>query len=142
MTTETRQVLDLLSQGKVTVDEAERLLRALDSPAASDAAKPAESAKTARWMRVTIDKNVAGGAPKREVSLRMPVSLVRAGIKLGSLIPGGAFSMAGCPDDSDASVRLKLLKINPQQIETLIAEMGDMTIDADDGKAQVRIWCE
>jgi hypothetical protein len=143
MSTETRQVLDLLAQGKVSADEAEKLLRALDAPAASDGdANASASAKTARWVRVTIDKNVPNGAPKREVSLRMPVSLVRAGIKLGSLIPGGAFGMAGCRDDSDARVRLKLLKINPEQIETLIAEMGDMTIDADDGKAQVRIWCE
>lgn len=137
MTTETRQVLDLLSQGKITADEAERLLRALD---ASDAA-PKGSPTQARWLRIAIDRNVPGGSPKRVANLRMPVALVRAGIKLGSLIPGGAFAMAGSADDS-ADVRMKLLKIDPAQLESIVAEMGEMTIDADDGKAQVRIWCE
>jgi hypothetical protein len=138
MTTETRQVLDLLSQGKITADEAERLLRALD---ASDAA-PNGSPTKARWLRIAIDRNVPGGSPKRVANLRMPVSLVRAGIKLGSLIPGGAFAMAGSADDSADGVRMRLLKIDPEQLESIVAEMGEMTIDADDGKAQVRIWCE
>ena len=139
MTTETRQVLDLLAQGKVSVDEAERLLRALDDSGAPAAAEPA---KGPRWVRIAIDRKVPAGSPARVVNLRMPVSIVRAGIKLGSLIPGGAFAAAGCPDDSADGVRLKLLKIDPAQLESILADMGELTIDADDGKAQIRIWCE
>ncbi len=141
MTTETRQVLDLLSAGKITADEAERLLRALDG---GDPATPPDqpSAKTPRWVRIAIDRKVPTGSPARVVNLRMPVSIVRAGIKLGSLIPGGAFATAGCTDDTADGIRLKLLKIDPAQLESILADMGEMTIDAEDGRSQVRIWCE
>ena len=136
MSDEKRRILELLSQGKVTVDEATELLQALGaegSPAAT-AGDPDAPARRARWLRMTIDKNVENGR-KKEVNLRIPAALVRAGVRLGSVIPmeGVKFGVGG---------KGSAAQIDPKDLEELLNNMGETTIDIEGGKAQVRIWCE
>ncbi len=137
MNDERRSVLDMLAKGKITVDEADQLLRAVDSiasePPSADAAAPGEP-RRARWLRVSIDKNTDSGR-KREVNVRIPAALVRAGMKLGSLIPGAdARFVAGASGS--------LAKLDAKQLDELLNNMGEMTVDVENGKAQVKIWCE
>ena len=40
MSDEKRQILEMLSAGKVTVEEAEKLMQAVDTPASESAAQP------------------------------------------------------------------------------------------------------
>ena len=42
-TDDTRRVLDMLSQGKITVDEADRLIKALNTSQPAEAAQPGEA---------------------------------------------------------------------------------------------------
>jgi len=175
MGNETRRILDLLAQGKVTADEAEQLLAAINQPPDAGAASAPSSAesgptvgaasgekKPPKWLRVVIfrvrpDGNVyptqdevsmhlgsAGHftfarARKGEVNVRIPLALVRAGMKLGAMMP----SLAG--EEVNRRMRergIDLSKMDPAHIEEVIKEMGDMTVDVDDGKHQVRIFCE
>jgi hypothetical protein len=57
-TDDTRRILDLLSQGKITVDEADRLIKALAAgqPADSGAADATAGDRRARWFRINIRK--------------------------------------------------------------------------------------
>src|SRR5437763_15924464 len=83
MSEEKRRILELLSQGKVSVQEAERLLAAVEGePTASkESGTPAE--KTPRWLHVTVEKN---DSSKPAVNIRVPLILVRSGMKLGALV--------------------------------------------------------
>jgi SHOCT-like protein len=136
MTDEKHRVLQMLSSGKINVDEAAELLQALESSA--EAAPPASSAgegdgRRARWLRLTLHKKLDGGL-KKEISLRVPATLVRAGVRLGSLLPfGGAGFVVGKKDN--------FAKLDQHQLDELLNSMGEMTIDLD-GKAEVRVWCE
>lgn len=138
MNDERRSILEMLSKGKITVEEADQLLRAVgataaEPPSADDASGTGEP-RRARWLHVTVDKNTDGGR-KREVNVRIPASLVRAGMRIGALIPGAeAGFIAGASG--------KLAKIDAKQIEELLSSMGEMTVDVENGKAQVRLWCE
>ena len=138
MNDERHSILDMLSKGKITVEEADQLLRAVDSiasepPSADAAATPGEP-RRARWLRVTVEKNTDSGR-KREVNVRIPASLVRAGMRIGALIPGAeAGFVAGAGGN--------LAKIDAKQIEELLSNMGEMTVDVENGRAQVRLWCE
>lgn len=137
MNDERRSILVMLSKGKLTVEEAEQLLRAVGpaaEPPSADDASGAGEPRRARWLHVTVDKNTDGGR-KREVNVRIPASLVRAGMRLGALIPG---SEAGFV----AGASGKLAKIDAKQLEELLSSMGEMTVDVENGKAQVRLWCE
>ena len=138
MNDERRSILVMLSKGKLTVEEADELLRAVgvggSEPPSADPAGTTGEPRRARWLHVTVDKNVEGGR-KREVNVRIPASLVRAGMRLGALIPG---SEAGFVAGASGN----LAKIDAKQIEELLSNMGEMTVDVENGKAQVRLWCE
>ncbi len=169
MSEETRRVLDLLAQGKITVDEADRLLAAIrpvstGSAATGAAGKGAATgeAPSPKYLRITVTKTRswpgddgehAGrarmwpghmGGRSREVTLRVPVALVRNGIRLGAMIPGlgGAGLQARL---RERGVDVDLSKIDVDTIDQLVGEFGEMNIDVVSGrggKAQVRITCE
>jgi hypothetical protein len=170
MSEESRRVLDLLAQGKITVDEADRLLAAIGSAPAGSAGAGAEAAEkgaatgtapSPKYLRITITRNRNGsgeGEParrsrmwpgytsghNREVTIRVPVALVRNGMRLGAMIPG----LAG----GDVQARLRergvdvdLSRIDADTIDKLVREFGEMNIDIvkeHGDKAQIRITSE
>jgi hypothetical protein len=147
MSDDTRRILDLLAQGKVTVDEAEQLMGAIGAPPAqaSAAAAPptpddAERPKP-RWVRINVHKTAKEGKHDKDVNIRVPIAIVRSGMRLGALIPG----LAG--DQVAARMRERGLdvdfsKLDAAAIESVLKELGDTNIEIDSGKAQVRITCE
>jgi len=92
MSEETRRVLDLLSQGKVTVEEADQLLRALGANAQGDAAASSPSAEAERpkprFIRINVHKAANDRRGPEDVNIRVPIAIVRSGMRLGALIPG------------------------------------------------------
>ena len=163
MSDETRRILDLLAQGKITVDDADQLLRAIGSPEpeATAAADHAErkargwrgvlgigaarlssgDATGARYLRIEVHKHATEGRAAKDVNIRVPVALVRGGMRLGAIIPGYA--------GEDIKSRLRergfdvdLSKLDQAALEQLLDNFGEMTVDVDKGKAHVRITCE
>ena len=170
MSEETRRVLDLLSQGKITVDEADRLLAAIGpvsngsattgATAAGKAAATVE-APSPKYLRITVIRTGSWpgddgeqarrawmpghmGGRSREVSIRVPVALIRNGMRLGAMIPG--LTGAGLQTRlRERGVDVDLSKIDPHTIDQLVSEFGEMNIDVvseGGGKAQIRITCE
>jgi hypothetical protein len=143
--TDSRRILELLSQGKITVDEADQLLRAIDGAAADAASQTAPDtasrAAAARWLRVTVDKAARDGRPRKQVSIRVPMALVRGGVKLGAIVPKLAHEPLG-KHFRDHGIDVDFSKIDLSQIDAVLNNLGETTIDVDEGKAQVRITCE
>lgn len=153
MNEDRKTILDMLAAGKITADEAERLLAALDAkPSASTAASsPKNAAGTAspppKYLRVLVeaDEHTTGlrGGPTT-VNVRVPMQLLRAGVRLAGLIPiqaheqlDQAFSQHGVP--------ITLSQIKPENLEELIDHLGDLTVDVDgknENKTRVRVFCE
>jgi hypothetical protein len=140
---ETRRVLDLLAQNKITADEAEQLLKALGAAAAeppADAVTEADRPK-ARWVRINVHKTGREGKRDQDVNIRVPIAIVKSGMRLGALIPG----LTG--DQISARMREKGLdvdftKLDAAAIDSVLKSLGDTHIDIDDGRSQVRITCE
>jgi len=89
MSEETRKVLEMLTEGKISAADAERLLDKLSatvdpatSSAAATAAKPAAAAVAKRFLRVIIER--PGGD---DVNVRVPLTFVRSGVKLTGVLP-------------------------------------------------------
>lgn len=171
MSEESRRVLDLLAQGKITVDEADRLLAAIGPASTGSAATGAAAAgkgtttseaPSPKYLRITVTKTRSWpgddgeharrawmwpgylGGRNREVTIRVPVALVRNGMRLGAMIPGltGALAQARL---RERGVDVDLSKIDADTIDRLVSEFGEMNIDVDSGrggKAQIRITCE
>jgi hypothetical protein len=142
MSDETRRVLDLLAQGKITVDEADQLLRALTGhPPRADAAPAgaASSAAKPRFIRIHVHKPGKDGCQPKDVNIRVPISVVRGGMRLGTMIPGWQQWMGARV--RDRGVDLDFSKLDPDEIESLLGKMGEIHIDSGSGE-QVRITTE
>lgn len=128
-----REILEMLSQGKITADEAERLLAALDRerPAAEEASR-----RKPKYLRVDVENE-----DSKKVNVRVPMQLLRAGVRLASLIPPQA---RGRVNDAmrERGVTLDLAQIKPENLEDLIDQLGDMTVDVNDDDVRVRVYCE
>ncbi len=134
MNQEARQVLEMLSQGKVSVQEAEQLLQAVAAaPRADD--KKAEP----RYFRILINKPAHDGKKAENVNIRVPMTVVRGGLRLGALFPG----MLGKKKiQLENGTEVDLAKVTYSDLEGMIKDIGELTVDVDGGEAQVRIRCE
>jgi hypothetical protein len=156
MNDDRRAILDMLAAGKITADEAERLLVALDpkpdpsldrSASTASSAQGAAASRRPKYLRVQVeaDESTTGlkGGPTT-VNVRVPMQLLRAGVRLAGLIPAQAhdqldqaFSKHGVP--------FTLSQIKPENLEEIVDHLGDLTVDVDgkdENKTRVRVFCE
>ena len=137
MVEETRQVLEMLSAGKVTVQEAEQLLQAVKNGGQAGG-ENGEKKADPKYFRIQVNKPAREGKKAETVNIRVPMTVVRGGLRLGALLPG----MLGKKTIKlDNGLELDLSKVTYQDLEGLIRDIGEFTLDVD-GDAQVRIRCE
>ena len=144
MNNETRRILDLLSQNKVTVEEADQLLRAIAAPSPRTDAPPKvdapQAARKPRFIRIAVHKTGRHGGEK-DVNIRVPLAIIKSGLRLGAIIP------PAIADKLSARLRERALdvdfsKLDPDKLESALCELGDVGIDVDSTDAQVKITCE
>jgi hypothetical protein len=143
MSVETRKVLDMLAEGKINAEQADKLLEKLSSQPASEAKGEQSSSSSseascscsppskARFLRIVVDK--PGQEP---VNVRIPLAFARSGSHLLAVLPNRVkekLSEQGM-DFSKAGV------FDPSNWENL-AEDTPIDIDRGNGK-KVKIFCE
>jgi len=152
-----RQILNMLAANKITAEEAERLLSALESspqPPASwsgsgsqSTARPESPRVHAKYLRVLVnaEEEKDGSRGPTSVNIRVPMQLLRAGVRLASLIPAQAHQHL---DEalSKHGVPLTLSQIKPENLEELIDHLGDLTVDIASNEnrsnVQVKVFSE
>ncbi|MFZ2055079.1 MAG: hypothetical protein WAU81_12905 [Candidatus Aminicenantales bacterium] len=136
MSEERKKILEMLQQGKITVDEAEKLLAALSSPeeTGTGAAKPA-----CKYLRVQVEPG-PGSAEQDRVNIRVPMRLIRAGLKWAAFIPKHAQSSIN-KALHEKGIEMDFSAITPQDIEELVSQLNDLTVEVE-GKEKVRVYCE
>lgn len=142
MSNERRHILELLAQGKINAEEAEELLSALQSPAAQSPEEPVQAEKSspkskARFLRIEVHRDNGRG----DVNIRVPVVFLRAGMKLGSIIPG-AVSIKGCADLDHQDLGLDFDRLKPEAITDLIERLSENPIRIEKKGKRVLISCE
>ncbi len=143
-----RQILQMLSEGKISADEAERLISAFEEPAAAKSPENGSKGATARpkYLRVQVDSEDDGGhdGPTR-VNVRVPMQLLRAGVKLAYLIPAAALQKANLAMH-EKGIPVDLTQIKPENLEDLVEQLSDLSVDVDqkdaNTKVKVRVFCE
>lgn len=136
MSVETRKVLEMLAAGKITSEDAERLLDKLNavtepSPSNAHEAHDGSASSAARkYLRVVV----AGSG--KDVNMRVPLNFVRTGVGLVGVLPMDVTTkLAEKGIDLGALSQLKGDRLD----EALNAL--DVDIDSGNGK-HVRIFCE
>jgi hypothetical protein len=144
-----RQILQMLSEGKISADEAERLLSAMEEPVGvkSDSPGGGSTGKTRpRYLRVLVDSEEDGGHDgPTKVNVRVPMQLLRAGVRLAGLIPGPALRQANHAMQ-EHGIPIDLSQIKPENLEELVEHLNDLSVDVDqkdaNTKVKVRVFCE
>jgi hypothetical protein len=140
MNEQRRQVLQMLAEGKITADEAERLIDALEREQPESTLGAASRPKPRpKYLRVVVVDN-SGDGPSR-INVRVPLQLLRAGVRLTSLIPPQALTKINA-ELNKSGVPIDLTELKPQQLEELIDQFDDFTVDVDDPDAKVQVFCE
>jgi hypothetical protein len=164
MSDQKKKILEMLAKNKISADEAYRLLSAVDGDEGKKdntghdntghedtAPRSPEEKSKRKYLRVTItpnpdwqpdeDDHFHHKRPDR-VNVRVPMTLIRAGIKMKSLMPpeakdkiNNAFRQRGLSFDFDT--------IKDEDIEELIDALGDMEVDIEGGRGEnVKVYVE
>jgi len=140
MSEERRQILNLLADGKISVAEAEGLLQAVERPAGTEPAAAARGKP--KYLRVVVEPSgAAEGAGGERVNIRVPLQLLRAGLKLAPLLPEAArVKLDGALRGK--GIHLELPSGKGGAIEQLIEHLADFEVNVDDKGQRVRVFCE
>ena len=144
-----RQILQMLAEGKISAEEAERLISAAEGPGTTKFSEPDPATGTKsrpKYLRVQVDSEEPGGHEgPTKVNVRVPMQLLRAGVKLASFIPAQALHRA-----NDAmhvkGIPFDLTQIKAENLEELVEQLNDLSVDVDQKddatKVKVRVFCE
>ena len=142
MSKERKQILQMLAEGKITADEAEKLLDALgeeqvsgpvvDTPASEHGGKP-----KFLHIQVTSAKNGQNGG--ENVNIKIPIFLLKAGLKLGGLVPGKAKAKL---TTQLGDLGLDLDNLDAEMVDPFIKALMEGQINIVSDKEVVKIFCK
>jgi hypothetical protein len=140
MSEERARILGLLADGKITADEAERLLDALaETPAPAPASDNGHSGLPEGMPKYLFVKVIS--AEGDNVDVKVPLALVRSGLKLTSLIPPQAMDQVN-ESMGEHGMQLDFSNLKPEDIEELIEALRDMEVNVDAANGDnVRVFC-
>jgi len=155
-----RKILDMLADKKITTEEAERLLSLLGDEKEETETKDVKNGnplKNLKYLRVVVKtipnrayqpvtgETLTDDDDDDNVNIRVPMTLIRAGMKLTSIIPPSAYNQV------DSTLKEKgldfdLRNIKPENIEELIAALGDLEVNVESKNKRknttVRVYAE
>jgi hypothetical protein len=142
-----KRILEMLAQNKISTDEAYRLLSALESEDSTSEGTPkaGTAAKIkSKYLRVCIvpgHEREHGGKGDR-VNVRVPMTLIRAGMKFTSLLPPEA------RDKVNGALREKgidfdMRNLKPEDMDELLEALSDLEVDVAGSEGEtVKVFVE
>ena len=145
MSEERKKILNMLSGGKISVDEAERLLTALSETKET----------TPHGEPIIVPGNRKGGVPKylyvsvlpkegrkgERVNVRVPLGLIKAGMKFASLIPNSVQDkVSGAMEEK--GIDFDLSNLNMENVDELLEAFRELQVDVDSDDEIVKVYCE
>jgi hypothetical protein len=129
MSDDRRKILEMLASGKISATEAEGLIDALSGKeGTATATATLDSPGTTvrrdiKYLRVMIDSKLGDN-----VNVRVPVALLRAGLKLSALMPPQAYRQIN-EKIAERGINLDLSALKTGDIEQLIESMSELNVD-------------
>ncbi len=143
------RILNMLADGKISAEEAERLLDALDSREIAMAAVSGTSTSSIKgdptpllnalpkYLYVRVDS-----ANGDKVDVKVPLALVRSGLKLTSLIPPQAMDKIN-EQMSEKGISIDFSNFKPEDIDELVQSLREMEVNVDSADGdKVRVYAE
>lgn len=133
MSNERAKILQMVADGTITPEDAEKLMSRLDSTGGGETATGAVGVAEKgplKYLRVVVE----GG--KDTVNIRVPIQLIRTGIKLTTLMPSNA-------SEHLSEHGIDLSQFNSLDGDELMEALRELHVEVDSGDGeQVRVFCE
>ncbi len=137
MTEERKRILDMVASGKISVEEAEQLLDAIrKSEEGQTEEDKLDGKKNPKFMYVKVISK-----DKDNVDVKVPLKLLRSGIKLTSLIPPQAMDHINESMEKQG-LSFDLSNLNPKDLDELIQSLAELEVNVNskDGD-NVKVYC-
>jgi hypothetical protein len=144
LTEERRRILNLLAEGKVDASEAEKLLDALTNKpvVAEPVHAPAPPPPDPKFLRVLVEGYQEDASAAGKVNVRVPFTLIRAGIRLAALLPVAVHEPINRALRAQG-VDIDISKIKPENLEDLVIHLRELAVDVEGPHGEkVRVFCE
>ncbi len=150
-----KKILQMLAEGKITVDEASRLLSAIgaDNDTGEQKTDDHKAKGNPKYLYVRVEPKEGyvrtehwghGSGFHGEtgrVNIRVPVSLIRSGMKLTALMPPQVADEVN-KAMKEKGVAFDIRNIKDEYVEQLIGALGETEINVDSDEATVRVYAE
>ena len=135
MSEETKKVLEMVAEGKISASDAERLLEKLTGSAQTtgtrkEAESAEPSAKKPRFLHIVVDK-----PGQDQVNIRMPLSFTRSGRSLLAVLPPRV-------SEKLTELGIDLSALGSKNCEDWAQALENADINVERGDKKVRIFCE
>jgi len=129
----------MLAEGKISVEEAERLLAATgeepDQKQAEEKTETTEEPPKHLFISVIPEKE-----GKDRVNIKIPLRLVRTGMVLGSLMPEKAREKVNSALH-EKGLELDLKNLKSENLDEMMNALRELNISVDDGDEKIDIYC-
>src|ERR1700677_663748 len=141
MNDDRKRILGLLADGKITADEADRLISALERPVPFVASPETAPRKVSpKYLRVEVNSDRGHGGPAK-VNVRVPMAFLKAGVRLSSILPADAREQINAAM-ARKGVAFDINQLKPDNLEALVEQLSELTVDVGHEGASVRVYCE
>jgi len=135
MSDEKRKILEMLSRGKITAEEAEKLLDAVEPESLSQESIDEEFP---RYLYVRVDPK-EGSKSRDQVKVTVPLALLRAGLNFASLLPQEAREeVEKAMENKGFDFDFKDIKKG--DIDSLLTALQELEVNVETAENTVRIY--
>ncbi len=142
-----KRILEMLANNEITLDEAHRMLGALEPDSATPDIPTREEARTVKarpkYLCVTVQPGPGheNDDDAERVNVKVPLALIRSGIKFASVLPRDVGDRV---EDrlKDRGIGLDLRNLNPDDLDDLIEALADLEVDVESNEEKVRVFVE
>ncbi len=146
MNEQKRQILQMLAEGKINAEEAERLLDVLESEEHAGANAPQQETGTKQENKdnpktlhiIVHDHGIQGGGHDK-VHVKIPLVMIKAGMKLKSVMPDKVRERINA---KFAEKGLNIDDMNFEKLNNILESLKESSIDIESDDEKVHIYCE
>ena len=130
----------MLSEGKITPEEAEKLLNAVDNQNyPSDSGRSLLESMENKNLYVQVEPKE--GKTSERVSVKVPFALLKAGLNIAGLIPKDAQDKIHS-SMNEKGFNFNLEDMNPENIREILAALEEFTVDVDTDDSKIQVYCK
>jgi hypothetical protein len=145
-----KKILQMLAEGKISVDEAQRLLMLIgvedDKTNVSSNSDKREN-KLPRYLHIIVEPKPGAinednhRFHRHKVNVRVPFGLIRAGIKLATLIPSDAAEQVD-KAFKEKGLHFDIRHLKDGELEEMVSALRDSEIFVDSDNETVKLYAE